>query len=71
MTTRNSIHPTAYTSRYGRRRCLPDEAALRRRATRWCVQTRWRLIALNYPGVLQLFRDQQRAQHRERWTAHL
>lgn len=57
--------------RYGRRRLFPAEVALRRRATRWCVQTRWRLIALNYPGVLRLFREQQRVQHQERWTAHL
>lgn len=59
------------TSGYGRHRLFPAEAALRRRATRWCAQTRWWLVALNYPGILRLFRDQQHAQRRERWTAHL
>ena len=67
--TRNNQH--AQTPRYGRRRLFPAEATLRRRATRWCAQTRWRVVALNYPGILRLFRDQQHVQHRERWTAHL
>lgn len=56
--------------RYGRRCLLPAEAALRRRATRWCIQTRWQVIALTYPGALRVFRDQQRVLHRARWTAH-
>ncbi len=67
--TRNN-HPPRSPS-YGRRRLFPTEAALRHRATRWCAQTRWRVVALNYPGILRLFRDQQHAQHRARWTAHL
>ena len=67
--SRNDQH--AHIPHYGRHRLLPDEAALRRRATRWCARTRWQVVALNYEGILRLFRDQQHARHRERWTAHL
>lgn len=71
MTGHTDIYRVDTPLGYGRRRTFPTEAVLRRRATRWCVQTKWRIIALNYPGVLRLFRDQQRMRYRERWTAHL
>lgn len=56
------------TLRY-RYRFLSAEATLRRRVTCLYAQTCWRLIALNYPRVLRMFRDQHRMLHRERWAA--